>query len=66
MQMISKKVRERRKARKHTQQQIAEMAGVALNVVKAIEAGRPNVTLSSLQKVLDLFGLHLKVDDTEL
>ena len=52
-------IKNRRKGRRLTQQQVADMAGVALNVVKAIEAGKSSMRLSSLIRVAELFGLRL-------
>lgn len=59
---ISSLIKSRRKERKLSQSELAERAGVALNVVKNIEGDKTNVTLASLLKVLNVFGLKIRIE----
>lgn len=58
---IASEVKTRRKQRKLNQQQVAELAGVSRNFIKAVEKGQTNIQLNLLLRVLDLFGLELHV-----
>lgn len=61
MEKLAKEVRNRRKERKLSQQALADLAGVSLNFIKAIEKGKTNIRLDLLLRVLDLFGVELEV-----
>lgn len=45
-----------------TQEQLAELAEVALRTVKALDAGKGNPTISTLLKLADVLGMELKLD----
>jgi y4mF family transcriptional regulator len=49
-------VRNRRKQLDLTQEEFAERAGVALTVIRKIEQGKDNLSLSKVNQVLHLFG----------
>jgi y4mF family transcriptional regulator len=49
-------VRNRRKQLDLTQEEFAERAGVALTVIRKIEQGKENLSLSKVNQVLHLFG----------
>lgn len=45
-----------------TQEQLAELAVVALRTVKALDAGKGNPTVSTLIKLADVLGMELKLE----
>jgi y4mF family transcriptional regulator len=49
-------VKTRRKQLKLTQEEFASKAGVALTVVRKIEQGKENLSLSKVNQVLKMFG----------
>ncbi|MBO4800319.1 MAG: helix-turn-helix transcriptional regulator [Bacteroidaceae bacterium] len=62
-------IKERRKHLGVNQQTLADLAGVGLNTLVAIERGEGNPQLSTLMTILDTLGLqidiHLKTLDYE-
>jgi y4mF family transcriptional regulator len=56
-------VRERRQARGWSQRQLAEIAGVGLNFVSALETGRPGLRVDGVERVLATFGKRLGIED---
>ena len=60
MELIAIEVRARRKQRNLSQQALAELAGVSVNFVKALEKGNTNIRLDLLLRVLDLFGIEIE------
>jgi y4mF family transcriptional regulator len=56
MNLISDFVKKRRKLLKLTQEEFAEKAGVALTVIRKIEQGKDNLSLSKVNHVLKMFG----------
>ena len=56
---IGNAVKERRKKLGVNQQTLAELAGVAVNTVVAIERGEGNPQLATLLIILDTLGLQL-------
>lgn len=56
MSMLSDFVKARRKQLGLTQEEFAEKAGVALTVIRKIEQGKENLSLSKVNQVLHLFG----------
>ena len=66
MNLISSFVKIRRKQLKLTQEELASKAGVALTVVRKIEQGKENLSLSKVNQVLKMFGQVLEpVSDKE-
>lgn len=61
MNMLGLEVKKRRRERRLSQQAVADLAGVSLNVVKAIEKGQTNIRFDLLLRVLDLFGIQLEM-----
>ena len=45
-----------------TQEQLAELAPVALRTVKALDSGKGNPTISTLIKLADVLGMELKLE----
>ena len=61
-QEIGKAIKDRRKKLGVNQQTLADLAGVAVNTVVAIERGEGNPQLSTLLTILDTLGLQLDVN----
>jgi y4mF family transcriptional regulator len=59
MNFLSEFVKLRRKHLGLTQEEFAEKAGVALTVVRKIEQGKENLSLSKVNQVLLMFGHRL-------
>lgn len=55
-------IEKRRKFLKLTQSRLAELAGVSLRSLKAIESGKGNPTISQLAKILDVLGMKITVE----
>lgn len=56
MNQLTEFVKARRKHLGLTQEELAEKAGVALTVIRKIEQGKENVSLSKVNHVLMMFG----------
>lgn len=56
MDQLSQFVKNKRKQLSLTQEEFAEKAGVALTVIRKIEQGKENLSLSKVNQVLQLFG----------
>jgi y4mF family transcriptional regulator len=59
---LSTIIRERRKLLAITQEDLAELAGISLRTLKAIETGKTNPTFDSVNKIADVLGLHIKIE----
>jgi HTH-type transcriptional regulator/antitoxin HipB len=59
---IGDAIRLHRRASGLTQQSLAELAGVGVSTVHAIEHGRESVRLDTLQRVLEVLGMRLAVE----
>lgn len=55
-------IRARRRTLGLTQQEVAELAGVAVRTVHAVEAGKATVRLDALLAVLSAVGLRLTLE----
>lgn len=60
-QEIGQKFRERRKVLHLRQRDLAELAGVTLRGLTALERGQANPTLKQLLKIADVLGLEFKL-----
>jgi y4mF family transcriptional regulator len=60
MSLIAEFVKTRRKQLRLTQEEFAIKAGVALTVIRKIEQGKDNLSLSKVNQVLKMFGQVLK------
>jgi len=58
---IGNSIRDRRKELKVNQRTVADLSGVAVNTVVAIERGEGNPQLSSLLAILDTLGLQIDI-----
>lgn len=56
MSELSNFVKTRRRQLGLTQEELAEQAGIALTVIRKIEQGKDNLSLSKVNHVLQLFG----------
>jgi len=56
MELIATFVKTRRKQLNLTQEEFASKAGVALTVLRKIEQGKENLSLSKVNQVLKMFG----------
>ncbi len=56
MTTLTEFVKTRRKQLKLTQEELALKAGVALTVIRKIEQGKENLSLSKVNQVLKMFG----------
>ena len=63
---IGEAVRERRKKLGINQQTLADLAGVAVNTVVAIERGKGNPQLATLLTILDTLGLQMVINLKQL
>ncbi len=55
-QSLAEFVKEQRKKAGFTQEEFADRAGVALTVIRKIEQGKDNLSLSKVNRVLLMFG----------
>lgn len=60
MKMIGEEIKKRRNDLGITQQALADLAGVGINTLVAMERGTGNPSLNTLQAVLSTLGLELK------
>jgi y4mF family transcriptional regulator len=56
-------VRDRRKANRMTQRQLAELAGVGTRFVSELERAKPTLRLQTVNAVLAVFGKQLGIVD---
>ncbi len=57
--MIGNDIKERRKALKVTQPQLAALAEISVNTLYKIERGQANPTLDTLTKIANTLGLEV-------
>ena len=58
-------LRNRRQTLRTTQQTLAEMSGVSVRMIKAIEGGYANPSRATLEKILNVLGLQLVISDKQ-
>ena len=59
---LIRRLKARREELGVTQEQLAELAAVALRTVKELDAGKGNPTVSTLMKLTDVLGMELKLE----
>ena len=59
---LARAVRERRRQLGLRQEDLADLSGVSLRFVQALEAGKASVQLDRVRAVLDTLGLRLVVE----
>lgn len=62
LQEIGNAIKDRRKKLRVNQQTLADLAGVAVNTVVAIERGEGNPQLTTLLTLLDTLGLQFDIN----
>ncbi len=63
MQKIGEQIAQRRKYFNISQADLAEMAGVSLRTVSAIENGSANPSISILSKILEILGFVITLQE---
>lgn len=58
---LGQMIKKRRKEKQLSQTQLALLAGVSLNLISQIEAGKPRVQLIKILHVMNILGLQLKI-----
>lgn len=58
-------LRNRRQTLRTTQHTLAEMSGVSVRMIKAIEGGYANPSIATLEKILNVLGLQLVISDKQ-
>ena len=58
-------LRNRRQTLRTTQQTLAEMSGVSVRMIKAIEGGYANPSIATQEKILNVLGLQLVISDKQ-
>ncbi len=61
-EVLIKALKDRREALKVNQEYLAELSGVSLRTLKAIESGKGNPTLDTLNKLAEVLGMELKLE----
>ncbi len=55
-------LKKRRKILGVTQEHLAELSGVGLRTLKALESGKSNPTFETLDKLIEILGMELKLE----
>ena len=55
-------IKDRREVLRITQEHLAELSGIGLRTLKAIETGNGNPTLDTIIKIIEILGLELKLN----
>ncbi|MDD4144895.1 MAG: helix-turn-helix transcriptional regulator [Prolixibacteraceae bacterium] len=59
---IGEQIKERRKALRVSQPDLAEMAGISINTLYKIERGQANPTVQILNKIAEILGMEVKIE----
>jgi transcriptional regulator with XRE-family HTH domain len=59
---LIQQLKDRREQLGVTQEQLSELAAVALRTVKELDSGKGNPTVSTLIKLADVLGMELKLE----
>lgn len=60
-QELGNRIKERRRILRIQQQDLSEIAGVALHTLSDIESGKGNPTLQSINKICDVLGMEVQL-----
>lgn len=66
MLKINELITQKRKDLGFSQQQLAQEAGVSLPTIQSIEAGRANLSHSTLEQIMDALGLKIQIVSKEI
>jgi len=58
---IHELIKERRDVLKISQNDLADISGLGLRTIRLIESGKANPSISTLEKLLDVLGLEIKI-----
>lgn len=59
---IEEAIKQRRSRLNITQNDLAEFADVGISTIKDLERGKGNPSVSTLQKILEVLGLEMKIE----
>lgn len=59
MTVLSKIVKEKRKAHKMTQEDLSQKSGLGLRLIREIEQGKTSMRMDKVNQLLNLFGMEL-------
>ena len=59
---LIKTLKKRREILGVTQEHLAELSGVGLRTLKALESGKSNPTFETLNKLADVLGMEVKLE----
>ena len=59
---LIQRLKDRREQLGVTQEQLSELAAVALRTIKELDSGKGNPTVSTLIKLADVLGMELKLE----
>ena len=59
---LIKSLKKRREVLGVTQEHLAELSGVGLRTLKALESGKSNPTFQTLNKLAEVLGMELKLE----
>jgi len=59
---LANTIKERRKTVEITQNYLAELSGVGLRTLKAIESGTNNPTFETIYKIAEVLGMEIKLE----
>lgn len=59
---LANTIKERRKILEITQNHLAELSGVGLRTVKAIETGNNNPTFETINKLSEVLGMEIRLE----
>ena len=62
MENIGKTILKRRKEIALTQQELADLSGVGINTLVALERGKGNPSIRTLSKIADVIGFELRLE----
>lgn len=62
MKVLGTQIRERRKALKITQKELADLSGISINTVVAVERGQGDPKISTYLAICNVLGLKITVE----
>lgn len=63
---LSQDIKERRRVLEISQEDLSALSGVGLRTLKAIESGRGNPTLQTLNDLVNVLGMEVKLEVKQL
>lgn len=62
LQQLVSTLKRRREELKVTQEQLADLSGVGLRTLKALESKKSNPTLATLSRLADVLGMEIRLE----